>query len=64
MLILDWVVFTIMLVNMILSRVFKRLDLVQPTLIVMILKHYYLTIDTSGMKKAIEEGESHFMIAY
>ena len=60
----DWVVFAIMLIGMILSRLLKRLDLVLPTLVIIMLKHYLVSIDTDGLRNNKDKGEEIFQLAY
>ena len=51
----DWVVFVIMLTGMTLSRLLKRLDLVLPTLVIIMLKHYLVLFDIEEFEDNVEE---------
>jgi hypothetical protein len=60
----DWVVFVIMLVSMILSRVLKRLDFILPTLLLIMLKHYLVTMDCVGVEESFEKNHGLFRLVY
>ena len=60
----DWVVFFIMLVCMVISKLLKRLDLVLPTLIVIMFKHYLVTFDIEGIQKNAENDEEIYRVIY
>ena len=60
----DWIVVIILFVNLILSKHYKRLDLIVISINVMQMKNYVHAINIEGIQKSKETRSSHNQVAY
>ena len=60
----DWIVWITMIVLTLISKLKKRLDLVYPILVVVLIKASVHIIDTQTLNESLENGTSHALVAY
>lgn len=60
----DWIVLITCFVNMIVSKFTERLDLVYPSLLIIIIRLYVHTIDSDTYNISIKEGYSYMQVSH
>lgn len=60
----DWIVWITMIVLLSISRYKKRLDLVHPTLFVVLLKASVHILDTQTLSESLNNKSSHALVGY